>query len=263
MPAYVRGGHGAIRLTDSSVEKGASSETELAQPTTQKDHPVDSRGALRRKIAVAALACISLASVYSSVTGGGPFFPRPPQHRAVPAHVQAGLEQCAALNMPAPDVATFSAGRTSSDRFEKGTRPVLLKNGTLWTAGKKGEEIIKGGSIWMEGGVQRKVGKEEDVRRAMGEAYVGDLKGTEVEEIDLEGKWVTPGIVSLRDGSCAVSLTHRFDPTLRSTSTRTSASTPHRASRARPTPTRSSRRSCPTCARSTASTRTTSRKSCR
>jgi hypothetical protein len=128
-------------------------------------------------------------------TLGIPFFPRPVPHKDLPSFIQHGLDQCAALHSPSPDVSTFSVGRTRSDRYEPAsTRPVLLVNGTLWTGGKNGEEIIHGGAVWMDGGVQRMVGDEDDVRKAIKEEY-GDKLAHKVEEVQLDGKWVTPGIV--------------------------------------------------------------------
>jgi hypothetical protein len=48
--------------------------------------------------------------------------------------------------------------------------------------------------VWMDGGVQRMVGDEDHVRKAMKEEY-GDKLGQKVDEVQLDGKWVTPGIV--------------------------------------------------------------------
>ena len=90
-----------------------------------------------------------------------------------------------------PDTSNFAKDRTMSDRFEVGTKSVLLSNGTLWTGAQNGEEVIYGGSVLLKNGVIFKIGKHSDVMTDVQALTEKD----EVETIDLEGKWVTPGIV--------------------------------------------------------------------
>lgn len=81
--------------------------------------------------------------------------------------------------------------RTVSDRFVKGTGAVLLVNGTLWTGNEGGQEIIQSGCVLLENGLIKSVGRSrEEVLKSFG-------GGKDVEEINLGGSWVTPGIVDV------------------------------------------------------------------
>ncbi|KAJ7086055.1 hypothetical protein B0H15DRAFT_939618 [Mycena belliarum] len=69
----------------------------------------------------------------------------------LPLHGEATLARCRALNAkPAPPPA-FNL-RTKSDRFQPGTRAVLLRNATIWTGRVNGIEILKG-DVFMNGGI--------------------------------------------------------------------------------------------------------------
>ena len=60
-----------------------------------------------------------------------------------PAFIQHGLAECAALDLVSP--AELGGKRSVSDRFVEGTKPVLLTNGTIWTANEgneQGQEIL-------------------------------------------------------------------------------------------------------------------------
>lgn len=79
----------------------------------------------------------------------------------------------------------------------------MLVNGTLWTGNKGGEEVIYGGSILLENGLIKSIGRsKEEVLKTMG-------GGRDVEEINLGGSWVTPGIV---DVSSTLSFLPSFSP---------------------------------------------------
>lgn len=123
------------------------------------------------------------------------FFP-PPQ----PTFVKHGLAQCAALDLDSP--AELGGQRTVSDRFVEGTKPVLLTNGTIWTANEgdeQGQEILYGGSVMLENGLIKAVGRsKEEVLSVWAERREGG-RGRELgyEEIELNGSWVTPGIVDM------------------------------------------------------------------
>lgn len=111
-------------------------------------------------------------------------FPFPPSpEKPLPKFVKEGIEQCKIISRPSPSFTPYDGGRKESDRFVKGTKGVWLKNGTIWTGNKDGEEILRGYDVLLQGGVVRKVGKGED--------WSDLVKG--VEEVDLHGAWVTPG----------------------------------------------------------------------
>lgn len=108
----------------------------------------------------------------------------------LPPHVEQGIKRCDAIKQGPPNPQP-NADRDVSDRFVKGTRPVWLKNATVWTGEKRGEEVLYETSVWLEGGVIRRIGKKDgdfaDLRAAAKDA----------DEVDLHGAWVTPGIVDL------------------------------------------------------------------
>ena len=109
--------------------------------------------------------------------------------RASGAPKNAGrlIDKCSTLSVlpaPSPD---FN-NRTVSDRYDPPLtpkKPILIRNATIWTGETaEGSEIIVG-DVLLEKGIIRSVGSTED----------GALE--DVEEIDVNGAWVTPGIVDL------------------------------------------------------------------
>ncbi|KAL1408794.1 hypothetical protein Q8F55_005608 [Vanrija albida] len=118
-----------------------------------------------------------------------------PSPEPLPPFVQDGIKKCAVIERPPPNPRDFDADRKRSDRFVKGTGAVWLKNGTVWTGEHHGEEVLYGADVWLEGGVVRKVGKgRDDFHELCREAGDADLA---VEEVELNGAWVTPGIVDV------------------------------------------------------------------
>jgi hypothetical protein len=123
----------------------------------------------------------------------GPFFPLPrPSHPANGHMIKQGLERCEEVKSMPPDTTNFAKERTMSDRYESGTRPVFLSNGTIWTGDDNGEQVIYGGSVLLKNGIIWKIGNHKDVLKEM---EVEGLKDDEIETVELSGKWVTPGIV--------------------------------------------------------------------
>ncbi|KAJ7589790.1 hypothetical protein C8J56DRAFT_1139426 [Mycena floridula] len=84
---------------------------------------------------------------------------------------------------PAPSASFYS--RSTSDRFQPGTKPVLLRNATIWTGRVDGFEVIKG-EILMDGGIIKAVGRVDKA-----------LLPADVSIVDVKGAWVSPGIVDL------------------------------------------------------------------
>jgi hypothetical protein len=100
-----------------------------------------------------------------------------------PAFIQQGLAQCSAIKAhPEPTAMSFKE-RRESDRFVEGTKAVVLRNATIWTGNEGGEEVIRGGWVHLDKGLIVAVGQEKDKIP----------KG--VHSVDLNGDWVTPGIV--------------------------------------------------------------------
>ncbi|KAJ6537943.1 hypothetical protein B0H19DRAFT_1181333 [Mycena capillaripes] len=92
--------------------------------------------------------------------------------------------QCLSLNAPLDPAPDFTATRTESDRFVPGTRPTLLTNAKILTGARNGTEVIFG-DVLLDKGVIVAVG------------YIPQhlVLPKDLEIIDAEGKWISPGLV--------------------------------------------------------------------
>ncbi|KAJ7183115.1 hypothetical protein C8R46DRAFT_1158955 [Mycena filopes] len=99
--------------------------------------------------------------------------------RDLPPHSEAILARCRALDVTPTPPPSFHL-RTQSDRFQPGTRAVLVKNATIWTGRVDGLEILKGIIV--------AVGA---VKQALLDLYDHDTVDAQ------QGAWVTPGIVDM------------------------------------------------------------------
>jgi hypothetical protein len=60
-----------------------------------------------------------------------------------PPDARAIIDRCKTLHLkPGPERDFFY--RAESDRFVNGTKPVLLRNATIWTGEKNGTEVFRG-----------------------------------------------------------------------------------------------------------------------
>ena len=103
----------------------------------------------------------------------------------VPVNASKLKARCENFKLAPGPPASF-VRRTVSDRFDPGTKPVLIKNATIWTGQLNGLEIIKG-DLFLDKGIIREVGR------------VGweHLEGVaDLVTYDADGSWVTPGYVS-------------------------------------------------------------------
>lgn len=156
-----------------------------------KDHP--RAPSTRRLLALLPLLALGLylASLSPALKSLGIGFPFPtPSPGPLPPFVIDGMRSCEIISRPPPHHADYTSARTHSDRFVRGTRPVYLKNATIWTGEDGGKEVLYGKGVWLEGGVVRRVGDEDDMQ----ELLAGDK---DVDKVDLHGAWVTPGIVDV------------------------------------------------------------------
>lgn len=96
------------------------------------------------------------------------------------------LSHCRYLRTPAGPSSAFKT-RTESDRYVLGTKPILLRNAKIWTGARNGTEIVYG-DVLLDRGIIKAVGY---IPKAIMET-AGD-----VEVIDADGAWVTPGLVDL------------------------------------------------------------------
>ena len=97
------------------------------------------------------------------------------------------IAKCHHLQMQAGPPQDFHI-RTHSDRFEEGTRPVLVKNAKIWTGEKNGTEVIQG-DILMDHGIIKNIGY---LQSRLLESY-----GERLVVLDAKGAWITPGIVDI------------------------------------------------------------------
>ena len=101
------------------------------------------------------------------------------------------MARCRSLHVKAGPPRGF-AERDSSDRWERGTKPVLVRNAKVWTGEKNGTEVVEG-DILLDKGVVKGVGHTAMVMRIARALGLRD----ELEVVDARGAWVTPGYVSL------------------------------------------------------------------
>ncbi|KAI0085133.1 carbohydrate esterase family 9 protein [Irpex rosettiformis] len=102
----------------------------------------------------------------------------------VPLHAAEIFERCQQLSVKPGPPQNFNQ-RTQSDRFVPGTKPMLLKNATIWTGQVEGLEIVKG-DILLHNGLIKELGVIEHFDT-----------NEDIEVVDVHGAWITPGVVDL------------------------------------------------------------------
>lgn len=100
-------------------------------------------------------------------------------------HVQNLLARCAEFQSK-PGVPPEFYSRTESDRFVKGTQPVLIRNATLWTGEDDGRHTVKG-DIFLHAGIIQWVGGQ------LLEEEIAKKVAADVIVVDANGSYVTPG----------------------------------------------------------------------
>jgi hypothetical protein len=104
----------------------------------------------------------------------------------LPLDAAETLTRCEELNtLPGPLPAFFK--REKSDRFSLGTKPVWIRNATIWTGRVEGLEIIHG-DLLLADGVIKALGDEQLVMNALADYDTFD-------EVNAHGAWVSPGCV--------------------------------------------------------------------
>ncbi|KZS92638.1 carbohydrate esterase family 9 protein [Sistotremastrum niveocremeum HHB9708] len=100
----------------------------------------------------------------------------------------AVLQECDRLQMKAGAPAEF-VSRKESDRFVPGTSAYLLKNATVWTGGKDGEQILHETDVFLDNGIIKEIVPTSSRRF--------DSLKKEIRIIDLNGSWITPGLIDM------------------------------------------------------------------
>jgi len=183
------------RLTSKPGQGKDEESLPLTTPTSEQDKFKDhspSSIRLYTKIAGGSLALVYLFfCLYSSTSSSGLDFPwpKPEPSAPPPSFIAEGIKQCGIISRPPPHHKHATSERKYSDRFVKGTKATWLKNATVWTGEKGGEEVLYGVDVLLDGGVVRKIGKSDEIS----EMIKGKDKHAEVDEVELDGAWVTPG----------------------------------------------------------------------
>jgi hypothetical protein len=128
---------------------------------------------LARFLALCFIAILSLTSVSRLSTPD-----RTVAH--IPFHAAEIQATCRALTIK-PGAPHNFYDRKVSDRFVEGTRPILIKNATIWTGHLQRPDILQG-DIFIDGGILKSVGRIDN-------ASISD----NVQIIDAQGAFVTPG----------------------------------------------------------------------
>ncbi|KAI0355579.1 hypothetical protein OH77DRAFT_1424515 [Trametes cingulata] len=104
----------------------------------------------------------------------------------LPADALSILSRCRSLQLtPGPGPEFYK--RTHSDRFQPGTRPVLIRNATIWTGLKNGSNVFRGDVFLDKGLVQ-------SVTRGSFDTKAGYYNYTIIEA---DGAWLTPGVIDV------------------------------------------------------------------
>ncbi|KAJ6577348.1 carbohydrate esterase family 9 protein [Mycena capillaripes] len=156
---------------------------DLKTPVSALARPLKA-GRARFRIGRSELLAVLALLVATNFLAFGFFF-HPQRSTKLPLHAEATLARCRALNAKPAPPPSFNL-RTKSDRFQSGTRAVLVKNATIWTGRVDGLEVLKG-DIFMDGGIIVDVGVFKQ--------SVLDLHKHDI--VDAQGAWVTPGIVDM------------------------------------------------------------------
>ncbi|KAF9052269.1 hypothetical protein BDZ89DRAFT_1056627 [Hymenopellis radicata] len=106
----------------------------------------------------------------------------------IPLHAEEALQKCRVLDIPPGPPPDFHL-RKESDRFVPGTKATLIKNATIWTGGHSGKEVVSG-DLLLDKGIIKAIGHvDTDV--------LASFNADELTSYDVEGAWVSPGIVDL------------------------------------------------------------------
>ena len=111
-------------------------------------------------------------------------------HKHRPKDAADIIARCRQLALPAAFSASPSNfhNRLQSDRFEAGTRPILIQNARIWTGNKNGTEVVYA-DILLDKGLIKSIGRLHGLS-----IHTYDK---ELVIVDAKGSWVTPGLVDL------------------------------------------------------------------
>ncbi|THH17725.1 hypothetical protein EW146_g3143 [Bondarzewia mesenterica] len=103
----------------------------------------------------------------------------------IPFNASQILDMCNKIDAkPGPSPTFYD--RTTSDRFQPGTKPTLIHNATIWTGRVDGLEVIRGGLL-LDGGLIK----------AVGDVDSSSINYQEVTTLNAHGAWISPGIIDV------------------------------------------------------------------
>lgn len=147
------------------------------------------------------LSIIGLLYCYSQLFDGTseyglnlPFHHKHHHHKPKNAHEIT--QRCRALRTHAGPPDDFLRSRSVSDRFEEGTKAVLIKNARIWTGKRNGTQVIEG-DILLDKGIIKSIGHLDVASASDLLGYSNSEYASRLVVVDAEGAWVTPGIVDV------------------------------------------------------------------
>lgn len=120
---------------------------------------------------------------------------------AVQLDKDAIVGQCAHLSVKPGPPETFSQ-RVVSDRYQEGTRPIFIRNATIWTGRVQGFEVLQGDLLLAHGLI-----------KAVGDIDEGMLSTlSDVETVDVHGCVFSHGIprAYIESSNCLQSMGHAW-----------------------------------------------------
>ena len=151
---------------------------------------------LRRLLGVLLCACIA-QSLYAF--SHGVFHPEEHLTPSVQARRSALLAKCHEIRTPAgppPSYRTVDRVKEGSDRWVAGTPPTLIRNAKIWTGARNGTEVVFG-DVLLDKGVVVAVGYiPDELLETTKSAYMHTF-GRDLDVVDADGRWITPGLVDL------------------------------------------------------------------
>lgn len=112
-------------------------------------------------------------------------FVNSPSPRVLSA-LQDSVAKCKTLDLKPRPPPNFHS-RTRSDRYEPGSKPIIIRNATLWTGNDDGNEVIESMDVFLSKGIITDISKTSSGKEFSKDAF----------EIDAGGKWLTPGIIDM------------------------------------------------------------------
>jgi len=95
----------------------------------------------------------------------------------VPLRAAETLARCRALNSKPGPPPTFSS-RVQSDRFQEGTKPILIRNATIWTGRLNGSDVVLG-DVYLDKGIVKALGQLDST-------FLQNIHSQDIEVLDVQ-----------------------------------------------------------------------------